>query len=135
MRQFAKEARLSPFQVASCGMGDWHVGESPHAPMRRAAETRGFSLSSRAQQFRTSFFDQYDWILAADHEVYRDLLRLAATPEQKNKVVWMTEHSAKYPRQEIPDPYGADPQTFYHVLDILEDACRGWVQFLQKEHK
>ncbi len=32
---------------------------------------------------------------------------------------------------EVPDPYGGGPAGFEHVLDLLEDACRGLLEALR----
>src|ERR1700730_2947112 len=71
--------------VESCGLGSWHVGQLPHDQMREAANERGIVLLSRAQQFKSSFFEQFDYILAADHIILNELYALAKTPEHKAK--------------------------------------------------
>ena len=67
--------------VESCGIGDRHIGRSADPRIREAALTRGIVLTGRAQQFQRPYFDQFDFILASDKEVLRELYHFATTPE------------------------------------------------------
>ncbi|MCB1111475.1 MAG: low molecular weight phosphotyrosine protein phosphatase [Chlamydiales bacterium] len=111
--------------VESCGIGDWHVGQLPDQRMRDAAGRRGIVLGQRAQQLSQRHLDEFDFILAADHEVYNDLHRYAKNPHHKSKIYMMTEFSKVYEGQEVPDPYYGDIGDFELVLDMLHDACEG----------
>lgn len=122
-------------QVESCGLGSWHIGQLPHDQMREAAKERGILLTSRAQQFKPSFLDQFDYILAADHAILKDLYNRAATPEQKAKVHLISEYSQSYFREEIPDPFYNGKEGFDRVLDMLEDSCEGLLDHLKKNHE
>ena len=116
--------------VESCGIGDWHVGQLPDQRMRKAAKIRGITLTSRAQQFDTSFFTQFDYILAADKTVFHELQRYAKTPEQKIKIQLIMKFSKIYQEQDIPDPYYYGQDNFELVMDMLEDACQGLLERL-----
>lgn len=117
--------------IRSCGLGSWHEGQLPDARMQDAAKRRGLVLSSRAQEFRMDFFDRFDYILAADHKVLNSLYKYAKVPEHKAKVHLITSFSPSYHNQEIPDPfYGGDPM-FEMVLDMLEDACEGFLSHIE----
>jgi protein-tyrosine phosphatase len=116
--------------VASCGMGDWHVGHAADARMQEAIKMRGITLTSRAQKFQREFLDQFDYILAADKEVLTQLYHYAQTPQQKSKISLMTEFSSIYKGQEVPDPYYEEQRGFEFVIDMLEDSCQGLVEHL-----
>lgn len=120
------------WEVASSGIGSWHVGHLPDERMREAALLRGHPLTSRAQQFLLSHFQDYDLILAADLEVLHHLQAHAKTPSEKAKVHLFTAFSERYPNEEVPDPYFQGGNAFDLVLDILEDACKGISQHLNK---
>lgn len=118
--------------IRSCGLGSWHTGQLPDLRMQDAAKRRSIILSSRAQQFQPDFFEQFDYILAADHKVLNVLYQYAATPEQKAKLRLMTAFSSSYKEQEVPDPYYGSDASFELVLDILEDSCEGLLDHLDK---
>jgi protein-tyrosine phosphatase len=121
--------------IESCGLGDWHIGQLPDERMRESAKNRGIILSSRAKHFDTSFIDNFDLILAVDHQVLQGLYRFAKTPEQKDKVHLLTRFSGSFKDQEIPDPYYGGEAGFEQVLDMIEDACTGLVAFLESNHQ
>lgn len=125
-----QDPRLKDIVIESCGIGDWHVGQLPDERMRNSAKGRGIILSSRAQQFKSEFLDRFDYILAADNEVLRDLYRFARNPEHKAKIHLITEFSASYKGEEIPDPYFGGEGGFELVLDMIEDSCEGLIKQL-----
>lgn len=127
LRHMAKRQGVD-IEVASCGLGDWHLGQLADDRMRKAANDRGIVLSGRAQIFQEDFFDQYDYILAADHIVMQDLNRLALKPLHKAKIHLITAYSRSYPNQEVPDPYYGGSADFDLVMDILQDACEGLLE-------
>lgn len=122
---------LEELQVSSSGIGDWHIGQLPDSRMRQAALDRGITLSSRAEQFKPTHFDEYHYILAADNEVVNDLYRQARSPADKAKVHLMTAFSFSFANQAIPDPYYGGHADFELVLDMLYDACEGLLQKIQ----
>ena len=109
--------------VASCGIGDWHIGSLPDQRMQEVAKERGIILSSRAQQFRLHFFEEYDYILVSDREVQKNLYAYAKKAEHQTKIKLMTEYSELYQGKEIPDPYYQPDQAFHLVIDMLEESC------------
>lgn len=123
----------SEIDVASCGVGDWHVGQLPDRRMRQAAEARGLVLTMRAQQLQKAHLEEFDYILVADHEILRELQEMAESPGQKAKIHLMTAFSPSYQGEEVPDPYYEGAGEFDLVLDILEDACEGLLQKIQTE--
>ena len=127
-----QEPLLKDLRIESCGMGDWHIGHLPDERMRLATSQRGVNLSTRAQKFHPRFLEEYDYILAADHEVLNDLYRHAKTPEHRAKIHLITHFSSLYKDQEIPDPYYGGEAGFELVLDMLEDSCQGLIVDLLK---
>lgn len=125
LKHLAKSEPIVEVLVESCGIGDWHVGQGPDGRILEATKARGIALTSIAKQFQRGFFDQFDYILAADNEVLKYLFQFAKTTEQKSKIFLMTEFSSLYRGQEIPDPYYGGDGAFELVLDMLEDSCKG----------
>lgn len=132
LRELASKANdMQNLYIESCGIGSWHVGHLPDIRMQEAARQRGVILSSRAQQFTQAFFDRFDYILAVDHEVLDYLYPYAKTAEHKAKLHLITEFSPTYKGQEIPDPFYGNSSHFDLVLDMLDDSCEGFIEFIR----
>lgn len=119
--------------VESCGIGNWSVGQLPDERMRYAASERGIILTSRAQQFVTTFYKKFDYIIAVDNEVLHLLLQHAEKPEHKSKILLISEYSRSYQGQEIKDPYYQGGAAFDDVLDMLEDCCRALLKHIKEK--
>ena len=117
--------------VESCGIGDWHIGQAPDFRIQQASKARGIALTGVAQQFKSHFLDQFDYILVSDKEILKYLYRAAKTPEQKGKIFLMTEFSTVYKGEEIPDPFYQGDIAFELVLDMLEDSCHGLLEHIR----
>ena len=118
--------------VESCGIGDWHTGEPADKRMRAAALQRGVTIGGKAQPFHHAFFDQFDYILAADQEVLKDLHRMTDALPQKAKIQLFTAFSSRYHNEEVPDPYYGGSAGFELVMDMLEDSCQGLLDRLNR---
>lgn len=116
----------------SAGVGDWYLGETPDKRMQAAALQRGIVLSSRSRLIQPEDFDRFDYILAVDHTVLYELYQMAHTPQHKSKIHLATAFSPAYHNEDIPDPYFSNDAGFNVVLDMLEDACEGFLLRLQK---
>jgi protein-tyrosine phosphatase len=111
------------FQVDSAGTGGWHVGELPDARMRRHGEKRGLRFETRARQFSVRDFERFDHIVVMDDSNYLDVMSLASSEPDRQKISKMAAYHSSGSVAEVPDPYYGGGEGFEQVLDILEDAC------------
>lgn len=122
MQRKIKEHGLD-WQVDSAGTGAWHVGELPDRRSIATARQHGIDLSSqRARQLKPHDLDRFDIILAMDSQNYRDILRLATTDAQGEKVHLIMNFVTPGRNQAVPDPYW-DDNGFEKVFEMLEEAC------------
>lgn len=119
--------------VTSCGIGDWHLGRPADHRMRQHALDRGIVIETKAKVFVPSFIEEYDYILASDHEVLQYLHRFAKNPQEKSKLHLMTAFSSQYRNEDIPDPYYEGDAGFQRVLDMLHDACSGLISNINRK--
>jgi protein-tyrosine phosphatase len=121
-----------PIEIQSAGTAGYHIGELPDTRMRSHARKRGYDLVSHAQQFDPSkHFEQFDHIVAMDGSNLRDLKAMDRKKQYQHKLSLMTDYSLTMDVNEVPDPYYGGPEGFEHVLDILEDSCRGLLKQLR----
>lgn len=119
-----KRRGIERWTVDSAGTGDYHIGDLPDQRMRAAASRRGYRLTHRARQVRTSDFDDFDLIIGMDAHNVRDLRRMAPSVEAESKVVPMSrwlDPATGY--DYVPDPYYEGTEGFELVLDLLQAAC------------
>lgn len=111
------------WQVDSAGTGAWHIGELPDRRSIATARQRGIDLTcQRARQLKPHDLDRFDLILAMDSQNYRDILRLATTDAQREKVHLIMNFVTPDRNQAVPDPYW-DDNGFEKVFEMLEEAC------------
>jgi len=135
MKHLVKKHKLNDeVDVESAGIGGWHVGELPDSRARKHAQARGYDLSSRAQQFDAHYhFKEFDYIVAMDHSNYRDLQSQDHNEKYAHKMFRITEFCKKNQVDEVPDPYYGGQDHFEEVLDILEDACEGFLKKIKED--
>ncbi len=114
------------FIVDSAGLGDWHAGEKADPRMRAHAEKRGYNITHRARQVKKEDFDKFDYIIGMDNQNIRGLQNLAKTDEHRNKILKMTDFLQHHQTYSVPDPYYGGAEGFEYVIDLLEDACKGF---------
>lgn len=128
MNHLIQERQLQgQVECDSAGTSSYHIGSPPDARMTEAAKLCGITLRGKARQFTGADFDQFDWILAMDRENHRDILSLARGEHHRRKVKLMCDFCRTYPDQEVPDPYYGGPDGFKYVIDLLMDACGGFL--------
>jgi protein-tyrosine phosphatase len=111
--------------VDSAGTGSWHIGEQPDARAIATCQTNGLDIrSQRARKIRRSDLDEFDVILTMDDANYRDVLRMAQSSDQREKIRMITAY-AQSQYSSVPDPYFDG--RFQEVFELLEELCDGIV--------
>jgi len=119
------------FVIDSAGTHGYHVGEPPDARSMEFAIKRGYDLSAqRSRKVAPQDFEQFDQILAMDHDNLR-LLEAACPPQHRHKLGLFMAHARNSDSDVVPDPYYGGGRGFDLVLDYIEDAADGLIQFHQ----
>lgn len=130
-KKIVEENNLSDkFFIDSAGTSTYHVGERADSRMRKHASRRFYNLTSRSRQFVYNDLIEFDYIIAMDESNYNDILRLDKDNKFRNKVKMMTDFSDNYQYSDVPDPYYGGAEGFEVVLDILEDSCNGFLNYI-----
>lgn len=133
LRQKLIDSGLSErVKVDSAGLINYHEGELPDERMRHHAKKRGYILTHRSRPLRTSDFYDFDLILGMDDANIKRLLSRAPSEAERSKVKRTTDFNLQQHPREVPDPYYGGSDGFELVLDLLEDACEGIVQYIQQ---
>ncbi len=117
------------FFVDSAGTGGWHVGSPADLRMREASQRRGIKITSKARQITHQDLNKFDYILTMDKDNLASVNSLAMGSNAKNCAI--IKPFLSYSRHtnliEVPDPYYGGDDGFDQVLDLLEDACDGFL--------
>jgi protein-tyrosine phosphatase len=118
-------------QVDSAGTGGWHVGDPPDSRSVAVARQHGLDISNqRGRKFSAYDFETYDHIFVMDNSNYKDVVALANTTSEKQKVQLILEEIFPNENVDVPDPYYGGDQGFEKVYQMLEEACEKIVRRL-----
>jgi protein-tyrosine phosphatase len=116
------------WEVDSAGTGHWHIGQLPDKRSIAIAKKYNIDITDqRGKQLRSKDLDTFDRIFAMDTANYRDILRLATTDTQREKVDLIMNLLNTGSNQDVPDPY-YDDNGFEEVFRMLEAACDAFVE-------
>ncbi|MDQ7049788.1 MAG: low molecular weight protein-tyrosine-phosphatase [Enterobacterales bacterium] len=131
-RQLASmHSGLGRLKVDSCGTIGYHVGEPPDSRAQAAALERGYDISMiRARKLVKQNLENFDWIIAMDHENIENIRRLDLDSIFSHKIKLFLDFTQSSQGQAVPDPYYGGEQGFDKVIDLVEEASEGLIQFL-----
>ncbi|MCP4409012.1 MAG: low molecular weight phosphotyrosine protein phosphatase [Gammaproteobacteria bacterium] len=130
------EASLSDVIYAdSAGTHAYHVDEPPDKRAQAAAKNRGYNLSrQRARRASTLDFEEFDYVVAMDYHNL-DHLYEVCPPGYERKIKLFMDFASNRGEQEVPDPYYGGRRGFERVLDFVEEAARGLLADIRKNHQ
>ncbi len=134
-RHYVENAGLAGhILIDSAGTHDYHIGDAPDLRAQRAAQQRGYDMSSlRGRQVEKGDFQRFDYVLAMD-KANLSILQLLAPPASDAQVRLFLEYARHHVEREVPDPYYGGADGFEQVLDMVEDASEGLLQHIRKRH-
>jgi len=118
------KVNVSEILVDSAGTAAYHIGKGPDSRSVKVASDHGIDISSqRARQFVSADFEKFDFIYVMDQANYDDVVSLASTNKEKNKVELILNEISPEMNSEVPDPYYGGDGGFKNVYDMLNVAC------------
>lgn len=112
------------FFIDSAGTANYHVGSTPDKRSVAVGNKYGVDISNlKGRQFKVNDFDTFDLIFVMDASNYNNVISMARTEQDQNKVKYLLNEI--YPNQnfEVPDPYYGGDQGFENVYKMLDEAC------------
>ena len=114
----------------SAGTSDYHRGKPSDARMQKHALLRGYELNSISRPFENKDFELFDWVITMDEDNYQQIKWFDHNDNYTDKIRRMKSFCSSSQVSEVPDPYDGGNQGFENVLDLLEDACKGLLEFV-----
>ena len=111
-------------KVDSAGTGGWHVGQGPDHRAVAIANKYGIDISQQqARQFSSTDFEGFDIIYAMDGSNLSDIVSLANSNKDIEKVQLILNEINPEDNTPVPDPYYGGDDGFEKVYQLLEAAC------------
>lgn len=112
------------FYVDSAGTSGYHDGELPDSRAIEVAKANGIDIENqRSRKFVKDDFDIFDHIFVMDSSNYDNVLKLAESNEDTQKVSLILTKTHPEAKLEVPDPYHNTIDGFNQVYTMLDEAC------------
>ena len=121
------ESKVNPDDVFvdSAGTGAYHIRNKPDERSIKVANKYGINITDqKARQFSEKDFKEFDVIYAMDNSNFENILKLASSPEDKQKVKMILNEINPNANNSVPDPYYGGQQGFENVYQMLDEACK-----------
>lgn len=120
--------------VDSAGTGGWHVGHLPDARSIEVARNYNLDITDqRCRRFTSIDFHKFDLIYVMDRSNYSDVLEMASSDLERDKVRMILDELYPGEKREVPDPYYGGSQGFDNVYKLLDTACEVIATRLENE--
>ena len=111
--------------IDSAGTGAYHVGHLPDERSIEVAKKYGIDITNqRARMISVADFDQFDTIYAMDVSNFENILSLARSKEDIQKVKLILNETNPGENLSVPDPYYGGNHGFENVYKMLDEACK-----------
>jgi protein-tyrosine phosphatase len=123
------------FFIDSAGTGNYHIGKQPDKRSIATAQKNGLDISQqKARQFSSRDFEDFDYIFVMDNTNYEDVIKLAKTDAQKEKVELILNHLFPGDNVDVPDPYYGLQNGFDMIYEMLDETCDILAKKLIEKH-
>ncbi len=112
------------WEIDSAGTSRYHTGALPDPRSVACMKHHGIDITyQRSRPITNSDLDYFDLIYVMDKENLADVLQMAVTPVQRNKVSLIMSLVSGQKPAEVPDPYYDQTQNgFEYVYNMLDNA-------------
>lgn len=109
--------------VDSAGTAAYHIGKSPDKRSIDIAEQHNIDISlQKARELSVNDLDDFDLIYAMDKTNFDNIISLAETDLQRNKVRMIMNEVYPNENIDVPDPYYGGDKGFHDVYKMLDKA-------------
>ena len=114
----------SNFEVDSAGTSGYHEDALPDQRSIDVAQKNELDITDqRSRKFTKEDFKNFDHIFVMDTSNYEDVISLAETQEERDKVSLILNKIFPGEDESVPDPYHNSMDGFNQVYEMLEESC------------
>jgi protein-tyrosine phosphatase len=135
-KMVADAGLVSRIECDSAGVSDYHQGEPADPRAVEAAKRRGIDIAGvRARQVVPGDLSRFDFLLAMDRPVLRDLSQLSRLSGRgaKGQIGLFLDHAPHLALHDVPDPYLGGGEGFEFVLDLIEEGAKGLLEAIRRD--
>ena len=137
LRRTVDQAGLSErISVESAGTSGWHAGSDADHRARKALSTAGYSADHTARLFDSAWLSHLDLVLGMDYQNVLDLRALTSDPVEIERIRLYRSFDPVLmhlpegdPALEVPDPYYGTQADFVQVVEMVENATTGIIDY------
>ena len=119
------------FQVDSAGTHAYHVGDKSDARSRSKARSKNIDMEYiRARKISINDYDEFDYILAMDHDNLELINYYAPENPQAKICLFLDFVNAKNDIgfDHVPDPYYGGDEGFDTVFNLVDSGCDALIE-------
>lgn len=134
-REKVEQAGLSEsIFIDSAGTSAYHVGEPPDTRSQEEAKRFGYDLSAqRSRQVVSDDFERFDLLIAMDQTNLQNLKSIKTDGYSDKLKLFLLDYAPQLGVSEVPDPYYGGAKGFTQVVQLIETASDGLLEFIKKE--
>lgn len=134
--QLAAAGLQEQIRTDSAGTSNYHPGKPPDHRTLAVLKRHGIETQQKARQILQQDFDDYDYIVAMDHDNLENLRLIQdRRGPGRAKLVLMGEYESDRDKvRAVPDPYYGDISGFEEVYEMLYPACKNLLQQICEDH-
>lgn len=129
-REKVKKLSLN-FHIESAGTSAFHIGEGADRRGIATLNSKGIDIKDlRSRLFTSSDFNDYDYIIAMDHQNLKDIQSLQPKLSNGTSVEMLMNYACPGEDISIPDPYYGGATGFEEVYKMLDLALDDFLKKL-----
>lgn len=133
MRYYLDIEGLNNYEVDSCAVDSWEVGNDADFRTISVAKKHGIDVNHIARKITTEDLTNFDLILVMDEYHYQKISSIASH-SQMNKVKFYTEFDTQNKNSPVKDPYYGDMKDFQDTFNIVNRVSQNIIRLI-KENK
>ena len=123
------------FEIDSAGTHGYHIGNPPDRRTQQAARARNIQMDAlRSRKVELDDFSRFDYVIAMDFDNHGMLTDISPA-DHMHKIKLMMSFADASDVTEVPDPYYGGSDGFELVLDLLQEAAEGLLNYCQQTHR
>jgi protein-tyrosine phosphatase len=124
------------FNIDSCGTAPFNVGKSPDPRAIHATTEKGYDIRHLiARQIDDADYENFDFIIPMDRKNKMSVDAWRPSHFQGETELFMHYHPNNLGSTQIPDPYHDGPEAFLPIIEVIEQASEGLLEYIIAKHK